>query len=321
MTQRRQTVIGCDERDGWLCIWGFFEYGHAWVQHSAGDPPAVPIQPADFPPDCLTVTIEGPGALTVSRGRTGLVRLRDGRVIFPQENLFQTVKNPLGRFFHELIVDLQTSAEFRRRSNSADEIVGQRSFLDVYTTSILAILERIRLGQHGGTIVITRKPLDEQLAHTTYTVSKHSGLAREIMTYQALDNLLRVLHSPSDATAELERSQKELALGRASRTLIRGISQISLLAAVDGAVVLDDQLRIQGFGVRFPVLLPPGTKALDALTGSEYLCDQWGLRHQSVFSVCHKCEQAIGLIVSQDGDVKAVKAVDGRLIFWDGILD
>jgi hypothetical protein len=113
----------------------------------------------------------------------------------------------------------------------------------------------------------------------------------------------------------------ELELHRTSRQLIQGISQIGLLAAADGAVLLDGHLRIQGFGVRFPVLLPPGTMVLDALTGSEYLCDQWGLRHQSVFSVCHKCEQAIGLIVSQDGEVKAVKADGGRLFFWDGILD
>lgn len=103
--------------------------------------------------------------------------------------------------------------------------------------------------------------------------------------------------------------------------MIRSISQISLLAAADGAVLLDDHLRIQGFGVRFPVLLPSETSVMDALAGKEYSCDQWGLRHQSIFSVCHKCEQAIGLIVSQDGEVKAVKADGGQLMFWDGILD
>ena len=32
-------------------------------------------------------------------------------------------------------------------------------------------------------------------------------------------------------------------------------------------------------------------------------------------------EQPIGLIVSQDGEVKAVKADGGRLMFWDGILE
>ena len=321
VTQHRQTVIGCEQIDGWLRIWGFFDYGHAWVQHSAGDPPAVPIQLADFPPDCLTITVEEPGALTISQGRTGLVRLRDGRVIFPQKDPFQSVQNPLGRFFRQLIDDHQKSVQYRDVSNSTEERVGQRSLLNIYTTSILAILERIRLRQHGGSVVISRMTLDEQLAHVTYTVSEHAGLAGEIIAYKTLDDLLREPHSNLDAAAELERCRTELELHRTSRRLIRGISQISLLAAVDGAVLLDDHLRIQGFGVRFPVLLPPATTVLDARTGSEFSCDHWGLRHQSVFSVCQKCEQAIGLIVSQDGEVKAVKAEEGRLFFWDGILD
>ena len=41
----------------------------------------------------------------------------------------------------------------------------------------------------------------------------------------------------------------------------------------------------------------------------------------TLLSVCQKCEQAIGFIVSQDGEVKAVKAARGKLFFWDGILD
>jgi hypothetical protein len=321
VTQHRQTVIGCEQTDGWLRIWGFFDYGHAWVQHRAGDPPAVPIQLADFPPDCLTITIEAPGALTISQGRTSLVRLRDGRLIFPQEDLFQTEQNPLGRFFRQLIDDLLKSSQRRDLSASAEESVGQRTLLNIYTTSILAILERIRLTQHGGSVVISRMTLDEQLAHVTYTVSEHAGLAGEIIVYKTLDDLLREPHCNLDAAADLERCRAELDLHRTSRKLIRGINRISLLAAVDGAVLLDDHLRIQGFGVRFPVLLPPRATVLNALTDSEYLCDQWGLRHQSVFSVCQKCEQAIGLIVSQDGEVKAVKADGGRLFFWDGILD
>ena len=185
VTQHRQTVIGCEQMDGWLRIWGFFDYGHAWVQHSAGDPPAVPIQLADFPPDCLTITIEGPGALTISQGRTGLVRLRDGRVIFPQEDLFQSVQNPLGRFFRQLIDDLLKSTQRRDLSASAEASVGQRTLLNIYTTSILAILERIRLTQHGGSVVISRVPFNEQLAHVTYTVSEHAGLAGEIIAYKS----------------------------------------------------------------------------------------------------------------------------------------
>ena len=258
--------------------------------------------------------------MTISQGRTALMRLRDGRIILPQEDLLQTERNPLGKFFHEIIADLPLSTH-QTTSAATDECEGRRSLLDVYTTSILALLERIRLRQHGGSVVISRVPFDEQLAHITYTVSEHIGLAQEVIAYHALDDLLRAPQSSSDPTAELARCQAELAMHRMSRQLIRGISQISLLAAVDGAVLLDGHLRLQGFGVRFPLLLPPETAVVDALTGTDYLCEQWGLRHQSVFSVCHKCDQALGLIVSQDGEVKAVKAVDGQLFFWDGILD
>ncbi len=321
VTQRRQTVIGCDVLDNWLGIWGFFEYGHAWVQHSAGDPPAAPIQSADFPPDCLTITIEGPGALTVSRGRTSLVRLRDGRILLPQENPLQSLQNPLGRFFHQLVDDLQQPALSSIALSPAGESLARRSLLDVYTTSLLAILERIRLSQHGGCLVITRTQIDMPLAHITYPVSDHVGLADEIVKYKALEDSLSGPPAASRLASELEQCRAELELHRVSRQLIRGINQINLLAAVDGAVLLDAHLRIQGFGVRFPVVLLPGITVIDALTGNEYSCDIWGLRHQSVFSICQKCDQAIGLIVSQDGESKAVLAVDGKLHFWGGILD
>jgi hypothetical protein len=318
----RRTLIGCDQRDGSLRIWGLFEHGHAWVQYSTGDPPDAPVGEADLPPDCLTIIIDEPGALTVSRGRRGLVRLREGRVVLPKENPLRDVHNPLGMFFRQLIDDLWHSLRHRALLASADEGVGRRSLRDVYTTSVAAILDRIRSRRHGGSVVITRTAIDEPHALVTYTVAKHAGLAGEIVAYhEALSHLAQLPAIPSDRASESEQRRAETALRLASRQLIRGLNQISLLAAVDGAVLLDDHLRIQGFGVRFPVLLPPGSTIVDALSGLDYACDQWGLRHQSVFSVCERCSQAVGLIVSQDGGVKAVKSVEGRLHLWDGILD
>ncbi|WP_417389112.1 putative sensor domain DACNV-containing protein [Gimesia sp.] len=321
VTQHRQTVIGCYQSEEWLSIWGFFEHGHAWVQHSAGDPPAAPMQPEDFPPDCLMITIEGPGTLMVSQGRSGLVRLRDGRVIFPRENLFLTVTNPLGIFFRQMIAGLVSSGLYGNLAKSSLDEEEILSLLNIYTTSLLAILERINLRRHGGSIVITPVPVQKQHAHITYTVADHSGLFEKIVKYKILDDGLRQAKENPGSSDESEKRQAELDLRRGSQQLIRGISQISLLAAVDGAVLLDEHLRIQGFGVRFPVLLPPGSQVEDASSSRKYLCDQWGLRHQSVFSFCHKSEGAIGLIVSQDGEVKAVKAEQGQLYFWDGILN
>lgn len=318
----RRTLIGCDQRDGSLHIWGLFEHGHAWVQYSAGDPPDAPVGVVDLPPDCLTITINEPGALTISRGRRGLVRLREGRVILPKENPLRDENEPLGRFFLQLIDGLGPALRPRIPPDTVGESGGRRSLMDVYTTSVAAILDRIRSRRHGGSLVITRTKLDEPHALITYTVAEHEGLAEAIVTYhEALSHLAQLPAIPSDRASESEQRRSETTLRLASRRLIRGLNQISLLAAVDGAVLLDDHLRIQGFGVRFPVLLPPGSTVVDAVSGLAYACDQWGLRHQSVFSLCQRYEQAVGLIVSQDGEVKAVKSVGGRLHLWDGVLD
>ncbi|MBW3541100.1 MAG: hypothetical protein KY476_12595 [Planctomycetes bacterium] len=322
VTDIRRTLIGCEHRDGRLRIWGLFEHGHAWEQYSARAPRDAPAEATDLPPDCLTIAIEGPGALSVARGRRGLVRLRAGRIIVPQENPLRNVDGPLGRFFLELAEDLRHSPLYRDRLASADESDQGRSLLEIYSTSLAGILEHIRLRREGGSLVIARSPLDAAFAQITYTVAGHTGLADRIVTHhEALRDLLRMPPARPNVAAELERCRAAAALRLASRHLLRGINQISLLAAVDGAVLLDNHLRIQGFGVRFPVLLSVGASILHAATDVEYACDQWGLRHQSVFSVCQKCEQAVGLIVSQDGGVKAVKSVEGKLRLWDGILD
>lgn len=322
VTDIRRTLIGCDQSGGSLRIWGLFEHGHAWVQYSTGDPPDAPVGEADLPPDCLTVTIDEPGALTISRGRRGLVRLRGGRIVLPKENPLRDGNDPLGRFFHQLVGDLWHSLRDRTLPAPADEGIRRRSLLDVYTTSVAAVLDRIRSRRHGGSVVITRTAIGEPLALVTYTVAKHAGLAEGFMAYhEASSRLSHLTAAPSDRAGGAEQRRAEAALQQASRRLIRGLNQISLLAAVDGAVLLDDYLRIQGFGVRFPVVLPPGSTVVDAISGREYACDQWGLRHQSVFSLCQRCEQAVGLIVSQDGGVKAVKSVEGRLHLWDRVLD
>ena len=320
-TERHQTVIACDEMDGGLHIWGFFELGHLSGQYSAGEPPKVPIRYADFLPDYLTITIERPGSLSIARGQTGLVRLRDGRLLLPQENPLMSLHNPLGSSIQRLIDEVLRSSRYSD-SLSSDKTNDRRlSLLNVYTTSILAILDHIRLKRHGGSVVIAPNPLGEHIARMTYAVSEKHGLIDEMVSIQALNDLQPVAHPDLHREDEWQQCQAELALRRSSQHLVRGISRISRLAAVDGAVILDGRLRIEGFGVQFPVLLSPGTTVTNAQTGHEYPCTQWGLRHQSIFAVCHDCEDAIGLIVSQDGNVKAVKAVNGTVFFWDGILD
>ena len=318
----QRTLIGCYRFDGQIRIWGLFEHGNAWAQYSAGDPPATPVESFDVPPDCLAVSIEDPGAIRIARGPREIVRLRGGTVLPASRNPLHLREEPLGRFFEELVEEIIAAPEHQDVRRPAAQECSRRSILDLYTTSVAGILDRIRLRRHGGSLVISRVRLPEASSRIKYRVSRHPGLAVDLVGY--FRTLCELAHMPEQPSGDRERlvrfaSEKKLTL--ASQQLIRGMNQVSLLAAADGAVLLDGSLRIKGFGVRFPVLLPPEATIRDAATDVEYACDDWGLRHQSIFSVCREVEDAVGLIVSQDGGVKAVKNVGGELCFWSDVLD
>ena len=318
----QRTLIGCYEFDGQVRIWGLFEHGNAWAQYSAGDPPGTPVEPFDVPPDCLAVSIEEPGAISIARGPREIVRLRGGAVLPASENPLRQPEEPLGRFFEQLVNEIVATPEHQDLRTPAAQECCHRSMFDLYTTSVAGILDRIRLRRHGGSLVVSRLGIPEAHARVKYRVSRHPGLARDLVDYfRALCELARIPEQPSGDGERLARCASEQRLSSASQQLIRGMNQVSLLAAADGAVLLDGSLRIEGFGVRFPVLLPPEATITDAATGVQYACDDWGLRHQSVFSVCRETEDAVGLIVSQDGGIKAVKNVAGGLWFWRDILD
>lgn len=322
ITQLHRNLIGCDGSDGDLDIWGLFEHERAWVQLSAGEPPDVPMGEEDLPPHWLTIAIEQPGALSVARGSRGLVRLRDGRIIRPQEHPLRQEHEPLGMFFKDLVSDLLRLPGLQNQLQAAPVEHARRTLRDIYTTSIAAILAHIRSQRHGGGLVIARSPVDEALTQVTYRAARHASLSDHIVAYyEALATASQVPRGLSHQATELARHRAAEKLRLASQQLAAGINQVSLLTAIDGAVLLDGYLQIDGFGVRFPVQLPTGATVLDALTGVEYACDEWGLRHQSIFSLCQQCEDVVGLIVSQDGEVKAVKNVAGKLQLWGGILD
>lgn len=320
VTELHRTLIGCHRFDGTLKIWGLFEHGHAWLGETVDSISGTPVREEDLPHDCLTITIEAPGALSVACGEKEVVRLRDGKIIAPHKHPLRQMHEPLGTFFETLVNDLQEPNAGQGISSTLK--VEWEQLLDTYMMAIASILERIRSERHGGSVVISASPLNGMIAYRTYTVIGDAALTDDILKHcRALRSLQAASNAPTDPSSEVERLRAEAAVRQTSKSLIRGVSRVSLLAAIDGAVLLDGRLRIEGFGVRFPVLLPPDTTILDALAGIEYPCDEWGLRHQSVFSVCQKCDEAVGFVISQDGSVKAVKSVQGRLHFWDGILD
>src|SRR5262249_7412929 len=90
-------------------------------------------------------------------------------------------------------------------------------------------------------------------------------------------------------------------------------------------ILLDDSLRVHGFGVVIQVEndLSSVHLAGDALASPANLietnCKQYGTRHRSVMRYCKANPGALGFVGSQDGDIRAIACVDSRIVMWDDI--
>ncbi len=99
----------------------------------------------------------------------------------------------------------------------------------------------------------------------------------------------------------------------------------SLLTRVDGLVLLDPNLEVQGFGVEITVSEEPSEIYVAGdLWASEWFLrkvdyQHYGTRHRSMMRYCTKFPGSVGFVISQDGDVRVMTKVDGRLVIWENI--
>ena len=97
---------------------------------------------------------------------------------------------------------------------------------------------------------------------------------------------------------------------------------IASLADVDGAVVLTKRFEILGFGAEIAGDLPDVrvvARALD-LEATEHEReppDAMGTRHRSAYRLCAKVEDAVAIVVSQDGGVRFIAHHKGEVTYWD----
>lgn len=97
---------------------------------------------------------------------------------------------------------------------------------------------------------------------------------------------------------------------------------ISSLAAVDGAVVLTKQLKVLGFGAEIIVASPDVRNVRrvqdpEAKVFSERPIDSFGTRHRSALRLCTSFEEAMYIVISQDGFIRIIKRVEPHLYMWD----
>lgn len=89
------------------------------------------------------------------------------------------------------------------------------------------------------------------------------------------------------------------------------ISFIGNLAGADGAIVVTQSLAVIGFSAEINVQGQMTTSVFDVANPikkqkTKLDIEQFGMRHRSAIKLCSTTEDAVVLVVSQDGDVSLV---------------
>lgn len=209
------------------------------------------------------------------------------------------------------------------------------SLIATWLQSLSRLLLRIQRYRHGGAILITPDTslhglnIKYELPYDRLrSALENNGTLRINQTYfsdKIWEDYLDQDSETMPVNLYLEESIARNNLKHNRRELEGTIWFLSLLTRVDGLLLFNSQLELQGFGVEITVSDEPqsvflaGNRSATArsLTHIEYT--HYGTRHRSMMRYCSQVPGSVGFVVSQDGDVRVMTQVRGQLVMWENI--
>lgn len=282
-------------------------------------------------PGIIQTMINGIGILNVMLDYHPIATLNQNSLVKLYPNVFEygpvsdfiRKKSTYSKSFIEKKVGHQLSID--------DTAVYNEIIFEYVIQSISRILLRIKTYHHGGAILITRNPnedlitkyelnynrIESAVLHILNSVTDNDLLLDEIEAYKRKKkDIPSVLHE--------EFNQNEMDIEDSYNELIGAVRFVSSLSCVDGLVVLSPHLNVSGFGtVISEKALPPYVylNRSSKISVNKVKIDpkHFGTRHQSMFSYCYKHPESLGFVVSQDGEIRAIKNVGGEVMMWENI--
>ncbi len=290
-----------------LRIWGMIDTGSSWwkcKQHVSDT--------GYSPPDLLTVSSAEPGTITISRSGHTVSILSGGNIRpLPNVDIFHKGES-IGGF----LADAQ--------QHLAQEVFGDWASINDVSWWYLRCMKRILLGiaeqSHGGTLLIVPDGSEIKELEIKYRCNEQRAwncLGRQLKLNATWNSKM------SEWTAKTTTATNELGvaldlkakLDRAEEQLLDSLRFISTLTGVDGAVVITDRLRVRGFGAEI-VVRHSCLAVVSATDGKPIDVESVGTRHRSAYRYCNAHPEAITFVVSQDGDIKAVKKDSEVVKVW-----
>jgi hypothetical protein len=328
-TDPRKALIGVTNKvssDNKLVIWGLIDTGLGLWKLIRGE------GGKSFSPlDCLIVSSEAPGNITISISGEVLLNLSHGEIYSPP--LHSLRYGPLSDFFTKPQNDIhkEVSDKLKPIEHSPGILFSDPKV--EYLNYIERLLFSIRDKLHGGTVLVIsdKFSLDELIKSNKLTIKYKCKydlvwsliVNKSILEAKGSEIYQSMIGTKVDMNPEKywESKSIELDLKKTIIYLEEVTNFISSLASVDGAVIITERLRLLGFGAEFKV---HSETVKTVKFAEDCFCikfknqhiESYGTRHRSAFRFCFEFPDTAAFIISQDGDVKAVKRVDDDLIVW-----
>ena len=320
-----RSLIGIGLRlDGRPSMWGLVSSGPRWIQAARGG--RTRWRPL---PDRLVVAATDPGRLVVYRGSDRVATLHRGRIDLPAAEAFDS------RWFRETFAEACEELYVLHRAATADSAhrpLDPGFVAHIGQNIIRWALSVIRSSGHGATLLfVAPKAADQHVAEPFLNIKYR--FADEPPRRRIRDLILRVMEAVSRSGRDVSEAARPVGwadyvashdelLAELDEGVYEMAHLLADLSAADGAVVLTKRLDVLGFGAEISGALPDVSevaRALDAEARQTILESAAGVgtRHRSVYRLSSALAEATGLVVSQDGDVRFVRQLNGQVTYWE----
>jgi len=196
-------------------------------------------------------------------------------------------------------------------------------------------LVAVRRSGHGGTIISFPAGMDGLVAHDNPYIDLKYRFDEGTPRNQLRKIVLRImevlarncgrLYGPEYLAGWKDYvSLQTEELAQLDERVFKYARFIARLTGVDGAVVTTEGLEIIGFGGIIQGAMEMGgivARALDpeGVRRQVERVESVGTRHRSMYYLCHKLHDVLGIIVSQDAKASVVTWKGEKVTFWDVI--
>lgn len=312
-----------------LQIWGLIHSGSKWMHViHGGSKQATPL------PDALGINVVGSGRLIVCRGLDILAQLSGGNIISPSTNVFQSewVSRRFGRVQIELA---RLHDQISKKAHPEWAAVDISFVSTLYMQFLKHLISTVRRSGHGGTIISFPAGMDELVARDNPYIHVKYQFAEDGARKQLGKTVLRImevlarncgrLYGPGYVAGwddYVSLQTEELAL--LDERIFKLARFIARLTGVDGAVVTTEGLELLGFGGIIQGTMEMGGSVAQALDpeGARRqveLVESVGTRHRSLYYLCNKLQDVLGIVVSQDAKAQVVTWSRDMVTCWDVI--